>query len=106
MTTERTPSTLAQQVKSARDLMLTWSPAKKENVRLEGHDIYAPKWPQEGDLVRYDHGSTALAICGKPHAGGWHGRQCMGGTTFFNKAHRPTPEDVQMWDDCAKWRRK
>jgi len=81
-------------------------PTKKAAMQLQGLDIYAHVWPLEGDLVRYDYGSTALAICGKPHAGGWHGAQCMGGSIYFNKAYPPTPEDIVMWDECAKWRRK
>jgi hypothetical protein len=102
---ERTPNALDKQVKAAQDLIKTWSPEKKASVQLQGHDIYAPEWPQEGDLVRYDQGSTALAIRGKPHAGGWYGAQCMGGSTYFNKAYRPSQADIDTWNECAKWRR-
>jgi hypothetical protein len=60
--------------------------------------------PQIGDLVRYGFGSTALALLDSPHAGGFHGRQCMGGFVFVSKPARVTAEDRRMWITCAKWR--
>jgi NTP pyrophosphatase (non-canonical NTP hydrolase) len=68
-------------------------------------DPDAPFSPRPGDLVRYGDGSTALALHGDPHAGGWHGDQCMGGYTFYSKVYRPTHDDRLMWVQCAiKWR--
>ena len=58
-------------------------------------------WPKHGDLVRYASGSTALALHGEPHAGGWHGVQCMGGHTFYTKTQKPSAEDRVMWVKCA-----
>ncbi|CCP15836.1 hypothetical protein SMRA8_1770 [Stenotrophomonas maltophilia RA8] len=66
--------------------------------------VSAEEWPREGDLVRYDAGSSALAIRLEPHAGGWHGYQCCGGYTFFTKAYRPSRADMDTWLDCAKYR--
>ncbi|UXB42221.1 hypothetical protein K7569_10715 [Stenotrophomonas maltophilia] len=66
--------------------------------------VSAEEWPREGDLVRYDAGSSALAIRLGPHAGGWHGYQCCGGYTFFTKAYRPSRADMDTWLDCAKYR--
>lgn len=66
--------------------------------------VSAEEWPREGDLVRYDTGSSALAIRLGPHAGGWHGYQCCGGYTFFTKAYRPSRADMDTWLDCAKYR--
>ncbi len=62
--------------------------------------------PAHGELVRYGNGSTALVLRGDPHAGGWHGTQCMGGTVFFHDGwdrsiRKPTPEDRAMWVRCA-----
>lgn len=68
-------------------------------------DPSAPFHPKLGELVRYGDGSTALALHGEPHAGGWHGVQCMGGYTFYTKVYRPTQEDRMTWARCAvKWR--
>lgn len=69
-------------------------------------DPDAPFSPQPGDLVRYGDGSTALALHGEPHAGGWHGHQCMGGYTFYSKVYQPNHADRLMWAECAvKWRK-
>lgn len=69
-------------------------------------DPEAPFSPKPGDLVRYGDGSTALALHGEPHAGGWHGHQCMGGYTFYSKVYPPTQADRLMWAECAvRWRR-
>lgn len=66
-----------------------------------------PEWPLPGDLVRYDSGSSALALHGEPHAGGWHGIQCMGGHTFYLRTERPTDVDRETWARCAvQYRRK
>lgn len=65
-----------------------------------------PFAPRPGDLVRYADGSTALALHGEPHAGGWHGQQCMGGTAFYSKVYQPSREDRLTWVECAiKWRK-
>ncbi|WP_395026559.1 hypothetical protein [Comamonas odontotermitis] len=58
-------------------------------------------WPQPGDLVRYAHGETALALHGDAHAGGWHGVQCMGGYTFYTRVAKPSAADRATWVDCA-----
>jgi NTP pyrophosphatase (non-canonical NTP hydrolase) len=69
-------------------------------------DPDAPFSPRVGDLVRYCDGVTALALHGEPHAGGWHGEQCMGGHTFYSKVYRPTQADRWKWVECAiRWRR-
>ncbi|QBJ04484.1 hypothetical protein HOV23_gp089 [Pseudomonas phage Lana] len=60
-----------------------------------------------GDIVRYGDGSTALAKLHEPHAGGWHGDQCMGGTTYIGieRIQRLADEDdLRKWDKCAWWR--
>ena len=59
-----------------------------------------------GDLVRYGSGSTALMVLISPHAGGWHGYQCMGGLVFApgRKIKQPSPGDYKTWKDCEKWR--
>lgn len=69
-------------------------------------------WPKRGDLVRYSGGPTALVRCLDPHAGGWHGNHCMGGSTFFSDAPsygfyplKPSLEDYKTWFDSEKWRR-
>jgi hypothetical protein len=62
---------------------------------------------REGLLVRYDHGCTALVQLSSPHAGGWHGRQCMGGITFVHgNLREATPLDREIWNECAKWRKE
>lgn len=69
-------------------------------------DPTAPFSPRPGDLVRYGDGSTALALHGAPHAGGWHGQQCMGGYTFYSNVYRPSHADRMMWVECSiKWRK-
>lgn len=69
-------------------------------------DISQPWEPKPGDLVRYGDGSTALALHGEAHAGGWHGTQCMGGFTFYTRVNEPTQQDRETWVECAvKWRR-
>lgn len=67
-----------------------------------------PMWePKPGELVRYDQGSTALALIGNPHAGGWHGQQCMGGYCFFTRYWKPTLVDRVQWVESAmRYRRK
>jgi len=63
------------------------------------------EWPASGDLVRYGDGSTALAVLTSPHAGGWHGKQCMGGSTFVSRRlHRPSRKDMETWLECDKYR--
>lgn len=76
-------------------------PAPKDGTASQQEESV---WPKKGDLVRYSHGSTALAILGDPHAGGWHGAQCMGGSTYFSDPMRPTIQDMFTWLNCAKWR--
>lgn len=53
----------------------------------------------EGTVVRYEGGSTALAMIRAPHAGGYHALQCMGGLTFVvhYKCIEPSYEDLLMW---------
>lgn len=60
---------------------------------------------QTGMLVRYGKGETALAVLTQPHAGGWHGKQCMGGVTFMTEFYTPSLTDRQTWVRCEKWRR-
>lgn len=56
--------------------------------------------PKIGDIVRYGGGSTALAQLTGPHAGGWHGDQCMGGGTFISEPfYEPDSEDLAVWND-------
>ncbi|WP_153135140.1 dATP/dGTP pyrophosphohydrolase domain-containing protein [Paraburkholderia agricolaris] len=69
------------------------------------HTRAADTWPMAGDIVRYENGSTALARLISPHAGGWHGYQCMRATTFLSKCYRPSAKGLRMWDECAKWRK-
>lgn len=64
----------------------------------------ADEWPRTGDLVRYGHGKTALSILLDPHAGGWHGLQCLGGYHYFTRAYRPSREDMETWLELAKYR--
>jgi len=80
--------------------------AEWEAMFASPQNLNASWEPVEGELVRYDHGETALALHGKPHAGGWHGKQCMGGSTFYSKVYRPSEGDRQTWVECAvRWRR-
>jgi hypothetical protein len=60
-----------------------------------------PWRPVRGCLVRYDDGVTALALLGEPHAGGWHGEQCMGGHRFFTNVYEPSAQDRETWARCA-----
>lgn len=61
---------------------------------------------QPGMLVRYGDGSTALAKLHSRHAGGWHGDQCMGGSTFiYGSIYKATALDHEIWNECAKWRK-
>lgn len=69
--------------------------------KQHSQEVATGEWPRLGDLVRYGDGSTALALHGAPHAGGWHGVQCMGGHTFYTSVYRPTNEDREKWADCA-----
>lgn len=72
---------------------------------FEPADPTEPWAPKLGELVRYGDGSTALALHGEPHAGGWHGLQCMGGHTFYSKVYQPTRQDRLQWVECAiRWR--
>lgn len=60
-----------------------------------------------GDIVRYNHGSTALAKLTSQHTGGWYGEQCMGGTTYVSANFHlclADKEDLHMWNKCA-WHR-
>ena len=64
-----------------------------------------PWSPRVGELVRYGDGSTALALHGEPHAGGWHGKQCMGGHTFYTRVYPPTEQDRRQWvENAVRWR--
>lgn len=71
---------------------------------VPGQQIHAARlYP--GKIVRYDSGETALMLLSRPHAGGWHGTQCMGGTTFAGgRFYEPTEKDFQVWRDCRPWR--
>jgi len=56
--------------------------------------------PKVGDIVRYGGGSTALAKLIGRHAGGWHGAQCMGGSTFISEPfYEADCEDLAIWND-------
>lgn len=60
-----------------------------------------------GDIVRYNHGCTALAKLGSPHAGGWSAEQCMGGGVYVSenfKMRLADEEDMRMWNRQA-WHR-
>lgn len=68
---------------------------------------------QVGDLVRYGPGSTALVKLTSPHAGGWHGQHCLGGTTFVydhgwgtSGIFVPTAEDYKTWYEKEEWRNR
>lgn len=53
-----------------------------------------------GDIVRYSHGSTALARLVLPHVGGWSADLCMGGTTYVSEDFHmrlADEEDLRMW---------
>lgn len=85
--------------------------AEKQRQMAEWEAMFHPQepgapWaPLAGELVRYGDGSTALALHGEPHAGGWHGAQCMGGHTFYTEVHQPTKQDRLTWVECAvRWR--
>lgn len=67
-------------------------------MRLFGTDLI------KGMLVRYGTGETALAQLRSPHAGGWHGQQCMGGIVFIDEFHTPSQQDLSTWERCANWR--
>jgi hypothetical protein len=68
--------------------------------RLFKDDLHA------GLLVRYGNGSTALVRLASSHASGWHGDQCMGGSTFVcDSLYEATPLDREIWKECAKWRK-
>ncbi len=69
-------------------------------------DSSSPWEPRQGDLVRYASGQTALVLHGTPHAGGWHGTQCMGGSIFYTSAREPSQKDRETWVECAvSWRK-
>lgn len=56
--------------------------------------------PKAGDIVRYGGGITALARLSGPHAGGWHGEQCMGGGTFISEPfYEPDADDMAIWNE-------
>lgn len=83
----------------------------KQGLMAEWEAMFQPPtsnepWsPRPGNLIRYDDGSTALALHGEPHAGGWHGIQCMGGSTFYSTALEPSIDDRHTWVQCAlRWR--
>lgn len=60
-----------------------------------------------GDIVRYNHGCTALARLVQPHAGGWSADQCMGGSTYISESfdmRLADEEDMRRWNKCA-WHR-
>jgi hypothetical protein len=60
-----------------------------------------------GDIVRYNHGSTALAKLVQPHAGGWSADQCMGGGVYVSDNFRlrlADEEDLRTWNRNA-WHR-
>lgn len=60
-----------------------------------------------GDIVRYNHGSTALAKLVSRHVGGWHADQCMGGRTYVSDGFSMRPadeEDLYVWRKCG-WHR-
>jgi hypothetical protein len=63
--------------------------------------------PYLGQIVRYDHGVTALVKLASHHAGGFHGQQCMGGSTFVTREQlrEATDLDLEIWRECAKWRK-
>lgn len=69
--------------------------------------VKAPNSPfVAGDIVRYGDGITALARLHAPHAGGWHGDQCMGGSTFIGgRMYHATAEDFEIWNAQAQWRK-
>jgi hypothetical protein len=60
-----------------------------------------------GDIIRYNHGCTALAQLSTPHAGGWHADQCMGGKIYISdngQLRHADEEDLRMWNKQA-WHR-
>jgi len=62
---------------------------------------------KKGDIVRYSGGSTALVKLSGPHAGGWHGDHCMGGSYYVSQDRiqgLADEEDLRMWKKCA-WHR-
>lgn len=62
--------------------------------------------PVIGELVRYGHGSTALAIVRSKHGPGYHGDQCMGGSAYFNATVEASDHDRATWIHCAEFRRE
>lgn len=112
---EEIADVLAQCDLAMEHFNLPWLPIHervkdKKKQTQEWEDLCAPdtpQWPAPGDLVRYRGGSSALALHGEPHAGGWHGLQCMGGYTFYTHVARPSAEDRLTWAECAvKYRHK
>ena len=62
---------------------------------------------KEGDIVRYSGGCTALVKLSGPHAGGWHGAHCMGGSYYVTEEGiqgLADEEDMRMWKKCAWYR--
>ena len=58
---------------------------------------------QEGMIVRYDSGPTALAKLHSPHEGGWQAYQCMDGMIYISASAAgrvliaPTEWDIRKW---------
>lgn len=58
---------------------------------------------QEGMIVRYDSGPTALAKLHSPHAGGWQTYQCIDGMIYISSSAAgrlliaPTEWDIRKW---------
>lgn len=60
-----------------------------------------------GTLVRMGAGSTNLMIVDSYHAGGYHGKHCMGGLHYarHERCYAPDLDDYKMWIACEKWRK-
>ncbi|HEY0819780.1 MAG TPA: hypothetical protein VGD46_13435 [Rhizobacter sp.] len=63
-----------------------------------------------GQLVRCGDGLTALVMVESPHAGGWHGRHCMGGYHFvsdnssYSGLELANDADWKVWVENRHWR--
>lgn len=59
-----------------------------------------------GQLVRYDHGKTALMRISSFSAGSAYGEQCMGGSVgaSLHKLSIASMDDLHVWQENAHWR--
>lgn len=67
---------------------------------------------KEGDIVRYDEGSTALMkithISIKNGGARYYGTQCMGGNVgaYSYDVTHASELDLKEWKECSSWRQE